>query len=114
MNRPPIDTGGGQPAGRSPGDRPDDAIETEARSWLVALERETGPLALFDVHTHFGRDDPDGYRQEPARLVELVEAAGARAVAIPMYEPYGYRAANDEGRGLEAGSDGRIVHFCRV
>jgi uncharacterized protein len=100
--------------GGSPDGRPDDAIETEARRWLSALEVETGPLALFDAHTHFGRNDPDGYRQEPGRLVESMEAAGARAVAIPMFEPSGYRAANDEGRGIEAGSDGRIVHYCRV
>jgi uncharacterized protein len=97
-----------------PGGRPDDAIEDEARRWLTALEVETGPLALFDAHTHFGRNDPDGYRQEPHSLVARMENAGARAIAIPMHEPLGYSAANDEGRGIEAGSDGRIVHFCRV
>jgi hypothetical protein len=31
-----------------------------------------------------------------------------------MHEPDGYPAANDEARAIEAGADGRIVHFCRV
>ena len=31
-----------------------------------------------------------------------------------MHEPDGYAAANDEARAIEAGADGRLVHFCRV
>ena len=43
-----------------------------------------------------------------------MEHAGARAITFPMHEPDGYPAANDEARAIEAGADGRIVHFCRV
>jgi uncharacterized protein len=89
-------------------------IEEEARRWLDALEAETGPLALFDTHTHFGRHDPDEFRQEPEQLIATMENAGAKAITFPMHEPDGYPAANDEARAIEAGADGRIVHFCRV
>jgi predicted TIM-barrel fold metal-dependent hydrolase len=89
-------------------------IEIEARRWLDALEAETGPLALFDTHTHFGRHDPDEFRQEPEQLIATMENAGARAITFPMHEPDGYPAANDEAREIEEGADGRIVHFCRV
>lgn len=89
-------------------------IEVEARRWLDALEAETGPLSLFDAHTHFGRHDPDEFRQEPAQLVATMAHADARAVTFPMHEPDGYAAANDEARGIEAEARGRIVHFCRV
>jgi predicted TIM-barrel fold metal-dependent hydrolase len=89
-------------------------IEVESRRWLDALEADTGPLALFDTHTHFGRNDPDGYKQEPAELIATMERAGARAVTFPMHEPGGYPAANDEALAAAAGSDGRLVAFCRV
>ncbi|MGV1049934.1 MAG: amidohydrolase family protein [Solirubrobacterales bacterium] len=89
-------------------------IELESRRWLDAVEAETGPLALFDAHTHFGRNDPDGYRQEPAQLLAALEHAGARAVTFPMHEPGGYAAANDEALAAAAASHGRLVSFCRV
>jgi predicted TIM-barrel fold metal-dependent hydrolase len=89
-------------------------IEIESRRWLDALESEIGPLALFDTHTHFGRNDPDGYKQEPAELIATMERAGARAVTFPMHEPDGYAAANDEALAAAAGSGGRLVAFCRV
>ena len=89
-------------------------IEVESRRWVDALEAEIGPLALFDTHTHFGRNDPDEYRQEPEQLIATMEYAGARAITFPMHEPDGYPAANDEAREIEAGAGGRIVHFCRV
>jgi len=89
-------------------------IEVESRRWVDALVAEIGPIALFDTHTHFGRHDPDEYRQEPEQLIATMEYAGARAITFPMHEPDGYPAANDEAREIEAGADGRIVHFCRV
>ncbi|HEY0278192.1 MAG TPA: amidohydrolase family protein [Solirubrobacterales bacterium] len=89
-------------------------IEVESRRWLDALEAETGPLSLFDTHTHFGRHDPDEFRQEPEQLIATMDYAGARAITFPMHEPDGYPAANDEARAIEAAAGGRIVHFCRV
>jgi predicted TIM-barrel fold metal-dependent hydrolase len=89
-------------------------IELEARRWLAAIEGVTGPLSLFDTHTHFGRNDPDGFKQEPAELLATMERAGARAVFFPMCEPDGYPPANDEALAAAAGSGGRLVAFCRV
>jgi len=89
-------------------------VEIESRRWLDAIERETGPLALFDAHTHFGRNDPDGFKQEPAELLARMEQADVRAVTFPMHEPDGYGAANDEALATAAGSGGRLVAFCRV
>jgi predicted TIM-barrel fold metal-dependent hydrolase len=97
---------GGRPA--------DDPVEPEARRWLAAVERETGPLSLFDAHTHFGRNDPDGYRQEPEELLATLERADARAVCFPMCEPDGYPPANDEALAVAEASEGRLVSFCRV
>jgi predicted TIM-barrel fold metal-dependent hydrolase len=96
-------------------ERPEEEpIERESRRWLEALRQAAGPFELFDTHTHFGRHDPDGYRQEPAELLATVESAGARAVTFPMHEPDGYREANDEALAAAASSGGRLVPFCRV
>ncbi len=96
-------------------ERPEEEpIEAESRRWLAAVRRQAGPFELFDTHTHFGRNDPDGYRQEPSQLLATMEAAGARAVFFPMHEPDGYRAANDEALAAAAESGGRLVPFCRV
>jgi uncharacterized protein len=89
-------------------------IEVESRRWVEALRGEAGPFELFDTHTHFGRNDPDGYRQEPAELLATMQAAEARAVFFPMHEPDGYREANDEALVAAAESGGRLVPFCRV
>jgi predicted TIM-barrel fold metal-dependent hydrolase len=91
-----------------------DPVELETRRWLEAVERETGPLSLFDAHTHFGSNDPDGYYQAPEELLATIERAGARAVEFPMQEPGGYAPANDEALALAESSGGRLVAFCRV
>jgi len=91
-----------------------DPVELETRRWLEAIEREAGALSLFDAHTHFGSNDPDGYRQEPEELLATIERIGARAVAFPMQEPDGYGPANDKALALAEASGGRLVPFCRV
>lgn len=101
-------------AGPTPPGPETEPIELESRRWLDAIERETGPLSLFDAHTHFGRNDPDGYRQEPAELLATVERVGIRAVTFPMHEPGGYREANDEALAAGETSGARLVPFCRV
>ena len=89
-------------------------IEVESRRWLEAIRRQAGPFQLFDTHTHFGRNDPDGFKQEPAELLARMEQADVRAVTFPMHEPDGYREANDRALAAAAESDGRLVPFCRV
>ena len=82
--------------------------------WLDALEADLGPLAVFDAHTHIGANDPDGFKQTRAQLLERLDAAGSRAVTFPMHEPGGYADANDEVLDAVQGTDGRLVAFCRV
>src|SRR5918998_484860 len=84
------------------------------RPWLDRIVQETGPLDLYDAHTHIGRNDPDGYKQEPAELVDALAAAGARGVVFPMHEPDGYAAANDAAIAAAAEHPERLVALCRV
>ena len=67
------------------------------RPWFDTLAADLGrEPVLFDVHTHTGHSDPDGFVCTAAALREgLAAAGGARAVVFTMHEPDGYSAAND-------------------
>jgi predicted TIM-barrel fold metal-dependent hydrolase len=90
------------------------AIDDAFRPWLDRLLEETGPLPLYDAHTHVGQNDPDGFKQTPEELVEGLAEAGARGVVFPMHEPDGYRDANDAVLAAAAEHPDRLVAFCRV
>src|SRR5204862_393943 len=50
----------------------------------------------FDVHTHMGANDPDGFRCTAEEVMAALDRAGhAQALVFPMHEPDGYAAAND-------------------
>jgi uncharacterized protein len=89
-------------------------IDVTIRPWWDAIVAETGPLSLYDAHTHIGANDPDGFRQRPEELIASLERAGARAVTFPMHEPDGYPAANDVAIETARRSGGRVEAFCRV
>ena len=89
-------------------------VEALLKPYYDRLVADHGPLPLFDAHTHIGANDPDGFRQTPEQLLESLDRVGARAAVFPMHEPGGYRAANDTAIGAAAGSDGRLVAYCRV
>jgi uncharacterized protein len=89
---------------------PDEAL----RPWFDRVLRDAGPVELLDAHTHIGRNDPDGFKQEADELDARLASAGARGVVFPMHEPDGYTAANDEVLAAAAASGGRIVAYCRV
>jgi uncharacterized protein len=90
-------------------------VDAILRPYWDALTEHAGPLALYDAHTHLGRNDPDGMRQEPEELFTALDrAGGARAVTFPMHEPDGYGPANDMVLEAAAESGGRVVAFCRV
>jgi uncharacterized protein len=90
-------------------------VEALLRPYYDALVSDVGDLALFDAHTHMGFNDPDGMRQDAGELIAGLEAIGARGVVFPLHEPDdGYTAANDAVLAAAAGSDGRLVAFCRV
>jgi uncharacterized protein len=82
--------------------------------WLQCIGEEVPGLELFDVHTHLGGNDPDGYRCTPEELRSALELAGARAAVFPLHEPGGYPPANDMVLAEAAASDGRLVAFCRL
>lgn len=84
------------------------------RPWYELLLAETGSLDLYDAHTHVGRNDPDGFRQEPEELIRVLAAVDARGVVFPMHEPDGYPPANDRVLAAAEASGGRLVAFCRV
>jgi predicted TIM-barrel fold metal-dependent hydrolase len=89
-------------------------IDDQMQPWLARILRDVGPLELYDAHTHVGSNDPDGYKQTLAELLEALDAPGARAVVFPMHEPDGYRAANDVVLAAAAAQPERLVAFCRV
>src|SRR4051794_14932967 len=89
-------------------------VEAVLRPYYDRLVADTGPLRLYDAHTHVGRNDPDGFRQTPEQLLEALGRADARAAVFPMHEPDGYRGPNDAVIEAAAASGGRLVPYCRV
>jgi predicted TIM-barrel fold metal-dependent hydrolase len=89
-------------------------IDVRMRPWLDRIVQDAGPLDLYDAHTHIGANDPDGYRQTLAQLLDGLDHAGARGVVFPMHEPDGYAAANDAVLAAAAERPDRLVAFCRV
>ena len=89
-------------------------IDAILRPWWDDVLERHGPIGLYDVHTHIGQNDPDGFKQTPEELMEVMERADARAVVFPMHEPDGYPGPNDVAIAAAAGSDGRLSAFCRI
>ena len=89
-------------------------VEATMRPWLDRILQDTGPLELYDAHTHIGQNDPDGYKQTPDELLAALAPVDARAVLFPMHEPDGYPAANDVAIGAAADHPDQLVAFCRV
>src|SRR5262245_56365519 len=94
--------------------RPMVDIDAVNRPFWDLLVAEHGPLDLFDVHTHIGQNDPDGFKQTPDELMRVMGNVDARAVVFPMHEPDGYPAANDAALAAAEASDGRLYAFARI
>ena len=84
------------------------------RPWLSELVATGAGAAPFDVHTHTGSNDPDGFRCRAHDLVAALDLAGARAAVFTMHEPDGYPEANDRVLAEASASGGRLAPFCRV
>src|SRR5215212_5006750 len=82
--------------------------------WYERLRAEVPDPDVFDVHTHIGSNDPDGYRCTRQELVEFLRHVDARAIVFPMHEPNGYPEANDMVVAEAAASAGRLFPFCRL
>ena len=84
------------------------------RPWHAELVASGCGASPFDIHTHTGSNDPDGFRCRAPSLIAALELAGARAAVFTMHEPGGYRRANDRVLDEAAASGGRLVPFCRL
>jgi hypothetical protein len=83
--------------------------------WTQILRQQVPDLALFDVHTHLGQNDPDGMSQTPEQLLLALELASAQgAFVFPMHEPDGYPPANDMVLSAARQNGQLLVPFCRV
>ena len=82
--------------------------------WYEQLLRLTGPLKLFDAHTHIGVNDPDTFKCTAEELLAALLPTDSRAVVFPMHEPAGYPPANDDVIAAAAASEDRLVAFCRI
>jgi uncharacterized protein len=82
--------------------------------WYERMRAEVPNPDVFDVHTHIGANDPDGFSCTRAELVDYLEHLDASAFVFPMHEPNGYPAANDMVAAEAAASDGRLFAFCRL
>jgi len=82
--------------------------------WYEQTLELTGPLSMFDAHTHIGVNDPDTFKCTAGELLAALATTGSRAAVFPMHEPAGYPPANDHVIAAAAASDGRLVAFCRV
>lgn len=85
------------------------------RPWHTAVRELVPGIEPFDIHTHTGWNDPDGFSITPDRLVEALEMVGGRAAFFTLADPAGYRQANDRILAEAAAEgDGRLVPFCRL
>jgi len=89
-------------------------IDRALAPWWEPIAELLGDTTPYDAHTHLGRNDPDGYRQEADELLDALDPVAARAVTFPMHEPDGYRVANDHVLAAAAAAPDRLVAFCRV
>lgn len=84
------------------------------RPWFAHAIKCVPGAELFDVHTHIGQNDPDGYTLSTDELLRELAAVNARGAVFAMQEPAGYREANDRSIEAAAESGGRLVPFCRL
>ena len=82
--------------------------------WLQRHRAELPDLELFDVHTHIGRNDPDGFKQTASELIAQLGMAGATAAVFPSAEPDGYPGPNDESIAAARASQGVLQAFGRI
>ena len=58
-------------------------IDAILRPWYESIEAAHGPFSLFDAHTHIGANDPDGFKQTPEELIDVMSRAGVARRRVP-------------------------------
>jgi hypothetical protein len=84
------------------------------RPWFERVLEDVPGVSLFDAHTHVGQNDPDGFKQTPEELLELLASVDSRALVFPMHEPDGYSGPNDAVMAAVAEHRDRLRALCRV
>jgi hypothetical protein len=82
--------------------------------WYELLRDEVGLEDVFDVHTHIGSNDPDGYKCTRDELIGSLERIQASAFVFAMHEPDGYPPANDMVIAEASSAADRLFPFCRL
>src|SRR6266540_541320 len=82
--------------------------------WYERLRKAVPVDDVFDVHTHLGSNDPDGFKCTREELVGSLERLGASAFVFAMHEPGGYPPANDMVLAEAEASGGRLFPLCRL
>src|SRR3954452_19134567 len=82
--------------------------------WYRSLREAVGVDRLFDVHTHLGSNDPDGFKCTREELTASLERIDAGAFVFPMHEPDGYPPANDMVIAEAEAAGGQLLAFCRL
>ncbi|MDQ3739847.1 MAG: amidohydrolase family protein, partial [Actinomycetota bacterium] len=96
----------------APGSPFDELLRPLHEAHLAALP---AGATWFDVHTHIGHDDPDGFEADPEDLIAGLDGAGQqRALVFPSQEPAGYPPANDRVLAACAASGGRLRALARI
>ena len=82
------------------------------RPWLDRILQDTGPLELYDAHTHVGQNDPDGYKQTPDAAARRARAGRRARRRLPDARagrlPRGQRR-RDRGRRRRARPARRVL-----
>ena len=84
------------------------------RPWFDHAVGGVVDTPVFDIHTHTGFNDPDGFKSSAEDVVATLTTAGSRGIVMPMHEPDGYAPANDRVLEESEASRGRLVPFCRL
>jgi len=84
------------------------------RPWFERVLEDVPGVSLFDAHTHVGQNDPDGFKQTPEELLEVLASVDSRALVFPMHEPDGYSGPNDAVMAAVAEHGDRLRALCRV
>ena len=82
--------------------------------WYEHLRQAVSVDDVFDVHTHLGANDPDGFKLAREELVGSLERVDASAIVFAMHEPGGYPPANDMVIAEAEAAGGRLFPFCRL
>ena len=89
-------------------------VDAELRPWFDRLGPTSRGLELYDAHTHVGRNDPDGMKQEPEELLAGLAAVDARGHRLPDARARRLPARQRRRARGRRGVRQALVAFCRV